>query len=212
MNPSRLMSAAAVLLATLLVPIHASADLVTFKFEGVTSLFEDLVGLGWTIPNGTVVTGTFTFDSATPDSNPDDPTRANYYDSIVVSSSIQIGNQSTIDTGLDSFVAVTNGFLGDDLYQMIDESLSFRGIPVSSGIVLSDHDAAVFDNVSIPTYPPPLDEFEGRLFTLLADDSSFSAAGTVASLALVPEPGTLLLLVGAGMLVGWRGRRFGDCA
>ncbi|MCB9849331.1 MAG: PEP-CTERM sorting domain-containing protein [Phycisphaerales bacterium] len=211
MNPRPLCIAFCAAIAVLAAPAGTRGDLVTFEFTAITQGFVDHVGLGWTVPDGTQVIGRFTFDTAIADDSPSNVQLGRYFDS-VISSIIQIGDHQTEDAGLDSFVVVTNGFSGEDLFQMVDRSLDFRGIPVDAGIVLEDSDAAVFDDDLILTTPPPLNEFEGRLFAMLADDNSFSAGGTVTSLTLVPEPGTLLLLVGAGLLVGWRGRRFGDRA
>lgn len=189
----------AAIIAVLSFPVIARGNLVTFEFEAVSQAFVDNHGLGWTIPNGTSVSGRVTFESTTPDDNPDRPDLGRYFDCIVASN-MQIGEYATTDTGLDSFIAITTGFSNDDTYQMIDRSLSFRGVAVSAGIVLIDSDATAFDDVLLPITPPPLDEFEGRLFSILADDDSFSALGTLTSLTLVPEPSTLLLLVGATLL------------
>lgn len=187
------------LLLIMLLATHVRGDMVTFAFTGVTTVFTDGDGVGWSIPNGTALSGTFTFDSSVPDSSPDDPEYGRYYNTIT-DLSLQLNGYAALHTtGISNHIYVLNDPINDQ-YILLDRELEYRGYPTNFSFLFADEQSSVFDDIALPVSPPPVNEFEYTGFILRGDDDQFGVNGVVTSLTLVPEPSTLLLLVGATLL------------
>lgn len=201
------------------------ADLITCEFRGETSVFWNLDGVGWTVPDGTSIWGRFTLDTTAVDVSPSE-FLGKYYHAIVATT-IRIGDDELTHTAseyylpnsgfyLDNYVAVGNDWPDDpvwDFFQMRDYSLDFRGYTVSAGVFLEDDDATYFDSDLMPSTLPTLSEFDRTNFVMIAYDEEgafpFYLAGPIRSLVLVPEPSTILLL--GVSAVAYRRPRRGAC-
>jgi len=63
-----------------LLALPAQAELVTINIEGVVDTVEDDGNyLDGQVNPGNIITGWYTYDTDTPDSNPDDPVQGNYW-------------------------------------------------------------------------------------------------------------------------------------
>jgi hypothetical protein len=183
----------------------ASSAPITFNFTGsITSVPIDNVfgDVGF----GTVLSGSFTFDSATADGAPADPTTGSY-------SHVGAPYLFTVDIGghvftADQFfnVAVLNAFVDQYSAFGLAQNLSLE-------ILLQDNTATVFNSDALPTAAPPLSSFTFGTFRLTAtfDEGEVQYEGVLDSLTggdpnPIPEPSSFwLAITGAGL---WRARRF----
>jgi hypothetical protein len=183
------------------VSASALATPVTFSFTG--SVTDDPFGLS---SFGAPISGNYTFDSAAVDTI-GGGTSASY-----PSTGAGFDFNTTVDGTPYSVsgtvtVNILNAF--EDQYGVIadDGALNLQ-------IFFSDTSGTAFSSVALPLLPPPTGDFAFRQFRLFGTDVEF--LGTVDTLVCtagcdggggtVPEPGTLLLLLGAG-LAGFARRR-----
>ncbi|MCB9850515.1 MAG: PEP-CTERM sorting domain-containing protein [Phycisphaerales bacterium] len=189
----------------LLCPQPACGDLVTFAFTGVTTLFNDGDNVGWSVPNGTELSGRYTFDSTTPDGSPSDPEHGRYYDTIV-DLSLSLAEDETTRIGIFNHIFIRTDDINDQ-YILRDRNLVFKDYESNFSFLLADAQANVFASDALPEEPPPLGEFEATDFVLSGLESEYSIHGDITSLTLVPEPSTLVLLAGATLMAGCVRRR-----
>ena len=176
---------------------RAFATPVTFGFTG--SVTDDPFGLS---SFGAPISGSYTFDSTATDAIAADPASASY-----PSTGAGFGFSATVDgtpyavSGTLS-IGILNAFVDQYLPTADDGTLTL-------GLFFEDATASAFFSDALPLAPPPLADFAFRQFRLFGTDVEF--LGTVDTLVCgascsVPEPGTLLLLLGAG-LAGLASRR-----
>lgn len=186
--------------------LHSAAGYpVTFEFTGeITRVNDDDDLLGGAVAVGDPFSGSFTFESTSPDSDPAEPRRGLYLDAITAVSGQVAGLPFLGPVGSTNFVEI-QATSRLSLYrpraqvELIGESLDF-------GLVLIDSDGTVFSDDSLFVSAPDLALFEVRQF-IITDTSEVIPLSLVGELTtLIPEPGTLLLL-GFGALLVTRQRR-----
>ena len=186
----------------------ASGGFVTWEFGGViTSVDDPLDILGGSIMLGTPFSGSFTFESTTPDSEPNNPSVGSYDDAIVALSG-HIGALEFFGAGLFNTIRVfdePSGF-GSDSYSVsvTDLGTPFFGETSDFFLGFEDSTRSAFASDSLPIAPFDLNAFDNSFFSLQTASEQVRLEGTVTS--LVPEPATLGLL-GMGTVVLLR-RRF----
>ena len=199
----------ALVLAAVL-PSVSSALPITVEFTGhVTEVA--IVCCDWfngTVPVGTPITGTYTFESTTPDTNPD--TGVGHYfslsDGYAVDASFSIYH---LHSPYAPDFTVINGVGKSDAYTVnaswrpsfVSPSNTF--IPLMQFILdLSDQTGQVWSSDALPLSFPAFDKWSETKFTLVAgyEVPNTVIRGQLDSLAIVatPEPSTLLLL-GSGL-------------
>ncbi|MCH7871206.1 MAG: PEP-CTERM sorting domain-containing protein [Planctomycetes bacterium] len=189
--------------------LPASAGLVTWEFEGVVTSFLDGNNLlGGSVSVGTPFSGSFTFDTTTPDSQPSNAVLGVYENAVVSLDGILAGN---VFSSLDSLNMVIRN--DSPLTVGVLDSLRLSGQAALAGealyvtLEISDADGAIFSSDSMPLVPPSLEALERADFMLSAQDLFIGVRGDLT--ALVPEPGTLGMLVfGAIMIFKRRTRRY----
>ena len=173
----------------------ATSAPITFGFTG--SVTDDPFGLS---SFGAPISGNYTFDSAAADAIAD-PASASY-----TSTGAAFGFSATVDgtpyaVSGNLNIGILNAFVDQYLVTAVDGALSLA-------LFLQDDTATAFSSDALPLVPPPIADFAFRQFRLFGSDVEF--LGTVDTLACiagcdgngggtVPEPGTLLLLVGAAL-------------
>jgi hypothetical protein len=209
----------------LAAPLEALATPITFTFTGtVASVAPALAG---TFNTTQTLSGSYTFESSSPDLDPADPTRGVYQSPLVPNAlSFTIGSYAGGRTG--------PAMLGDQI-RVFDNVSSQADVynpawrPALSGpnvgglspdtfvLQLPDLSQTAFSSDALPLTPPNLAAFGNGAFWGLffqnQDGTQFGLVeGRLTSLELapVPEPATVLLLgssfAGVG-LVRWRQRR-----
>ena len=205
--------AASMLLGMTIAVTPANAALITFNFTGTVTGVGSQLGTT-TFSNGQTLSGSYTFNSATADSN-GGPTIGTY-NGTISNLVVNIGSyNATLGAGSNS-IDVKNLPMSDS-YTM---QAPFTGstvngrTPVSFGIDLTDPTHTAFSNDHLPTTPPSLASFATDTFRLVFNGGpTGTVIGTLNSLTAVPLPAAVILF-GAGLiaLVGlgagsWRQKR-----
>jgi len=192
-------------------PIVAHASPITFSFTGLVSpypLLDPDDPFGGTIGDGTAFSGDYTFDSATPDSDP----------TVNIGSYTSPGGTLTVDIGGNIFFAgdllnigVGDNLSGSDLYTVFAQNTAGPD-PFDISLFLQDLNGTVLLGSLLLTNAPPFGDFE--IATLFLNGTvagnQVQIQGNLTSLvcvrgcvpggetgAPVPEPATLTLLGGA---------------
>jgi hypothetical protein len=183
------------LLLLLPFPVHAAP--ATFFFTGHVNS-EAINGCGVLVNCG-VVTGTYTFDSAAPDQNPD-PTEGLY---VVTGITFSIDGVPFFSSAT-GFINVAN-FPAVDQYGLLATGIAANGSPATLSILLTDPTATAFSSDALPQSPSVLVKLLPGTFQLNAADDTFQLLGTIDTVFILP-PGAGLLEVckvaGAGIAVG----------
>ncbi|HKY06936.1 MAG TPA: PEP-CTERM sorting domain-containing protein, partial [Candidatus Binatia bacterium] len=194
----------------ILIAVHyapAGASPITFSFSG-TLVFVD-PSLSGTFSPGQTISGTYTFESTTPDSDPGNP---------------NFGGYPGANTNLSFVAGSYTGSFGGPAFNATNVGLSFPGpfdvyqvniplagpnvgsaTPFQFALDIRDLDQTALASDALPLTPPDLALFETRAITLIFDDNSFVVA-SLDSLQQVPEPSALFLLV-VGIAAGVRSLR-----
>ncbi|UCC31348.1 MAG: PEP-CTERM sorting domain-containing protein [Phycisphaerales bacterium] len=184
-----------------------SAELVTFEFAGeVTHVWDDDGLLGGAVTGGSPFSGLYTFESTTPDSDPDEPRHGLYNDAIMLVSGDVAGISFAGPAGtLNAIEVLDFPDTSFDKYRVFAEiTLLDIGLDLS----LSAHDASgtAIQSESLPITPPDLALFGFTMFSVF-DGSEAIPLGIDGQLtSLVPEPVTLVLFGTVGLLVSRRRR------
>lgn len=174
----------------------ALAGLVTFSFNGVV----DSVDTSLVFSPGQTLAGSYTFESTTPLSSPD-----NQYNGAITSIAGSLSPYTaTLGTG-SNFIAVRNGLSTGDHYILsapLDPLPAVSGLSVRFEMELIDPTAMAFNNEALAATPPSLSAFATKSFRLVFEDAAHANAqvrGTLTSLTAVPLPAAVVLF-GAGLV------------
>jgi len=196
--------------AVLVAPVATMAASITFNFTGVVTAVDSLLASEFSVSESVV--GSYTFESTTPDSDPD-PTQG-IYDNAVTAFTATFGGDYTVTQGSDNDISVLDGLPGNDAYSVF---LANPTAPTVAGLNvvalflgLIDTDSTVFTSDALPLLPPSFSEFEdftsGTIF--LDDPNNRSVNFQLTSLTIIPEPSTFVLatLGLLGMGYRWKNR------
>jgi len=190
--------------------LPAEAALVTIEIEAVVDYVEDKgPGDGYLegkISPGDIITGTYTYDSDTPDSNPS-ATVGRYEHStppygIFLSVSGLDFKTDTSNVGF-SVVIVNDSTTGGlhDAYGL----RSYNNLPLSSGVNvdiilwwLEDNSASALSSTDLTATAPVLEDWQGNRLCVEAL-RAFSIDAHVTS--AIPEPATIALLGLGGLML-----------
>jgi len=180
---------------------NVQAKLITFNFEGdVTYVGDKLLG---TFNVGDKLSGSYTFDSATPDIVTD-PVFGDYY--ALKALNFTVGTYTgTLGAGT-RVIEVVNNYTDiistTDWYRVLNNPFSgpnVGGLPPSDFLLyLQDTTAAVFSSDALPITPPDLSLFDEKVFDVRFGPCDNSTAGecnlmgTITSLTLGISPDTIL--------------------
>jgi len=192
----------------------AFAEKITFGFKGIITDLEDPNGLVSGIQVGDAYEGSVTFDSLTPDVNPDTAIGSYRFFEL----EMRFGAISFVsDPPLHSDIIFVNNNQLDDKDAFGIQSFTLKqqtgpNLPPFITLLLDliDNEGTVFSDTTLPTTPPPIDEFEEKLmFFILENDAIIE--GNVESLfliqlvggELIPLDTTTLLLAGIYSTAAW---------
>jgi hypothetical protein len=197
----------------------SSAAPITLHFSGEVSqapLFDPGNPFGGSIDVGTSIEGAFTFDPGAPDAIADDQQAA--YASIGAPFGLSVTFDAVVTLSADSVViGLCNDCAGSDFYTVLAPAPPAAGLTFA--LTLTDPSGTALGSDALPAGVPPAPAFALRDFivtgTLLdAESNEFQVeiVGSIVSLScasgcVVPEPGSLLLVVAALAALASRPRR-----
>jgi hypothetical protein len=192
--------AASMLLGVTTAVTPANAALITFNFTGTVTAVGSNLGGTTTFSNGQTLTGSYTFNSATADSN-GGPTIGTY-NGTISNLVVNIGSYSATLGAGTNFIQVKN-LPTSDSYTM---QAPFSGATVNGhtpqlfGISLVDPTHTAFGNDHLPTTAPNLGSFATKDFRLVFNGGpTATVSGVLTSLTAVPLPAAVILF-GAGLI------------
>jgi hypothetical protein len=180
-----------------LVGAAACGNVVTFRFDGTVDSNTITAG-EWSFAHpGDAFAVQFSFESTTPDSDPD--MGVGNYGASVTSFTIFAG--SGFETGPGGGIVVANSGAGDDYRS----NLSLMNSLVAS-VRLQDATGAALADDHLPT-SLNFDAWLGRSFTITPSGGpGDSLTGTITSFSVVPAPG-VAAMTGLGLIGALRRRR-----
>jgi len=193
-------------------PGPAQGVIITIPIEGVVDYVEDLSGaLHGAIEVGDAISGTYTYDSSTPDMDwlwGSESEKVGRYHYFAAPYGIYLSVGELIfqsDPGRVNFlVSVVNDFqFGDDFYSIGSSSNSplSNNTPVESiSWSLRDRDGTALSSDGLPTMPPVLAEWDENLLRIYSS-RLYGIDGTVTLVQLVPEPSAIMLFGVGGLMV-----------
>jgi len=187
----------AILCGLVLCPSLAKATLITIEIEGVVdSVWDTGNQLGGKIKTGDTITGTYTYDLSTPDTNPSAYVAdyLHYASPCGVALSVGGFEFKTDPANVDFLIEITNNYPPADAYFLVSK----HNIVIPNSVSVEDISWFLYDPLGnaltsavLPEDAPVLDRWhlnDLRIESL----RTFSIGGHV-TYAVVPEPGTILL-------------------
>jgi len=180
----------------------AQAELITINITATVNYLEDFGNyLEGKIHVGDTITGSYTYESTTPDTNPfDDPTVGDYWHYAQPAGiSLTVGgfDFKTDPTNVNFLASIGNNHSGRDVYLM----RSYNNLSLSNGTgvdyiswQLDDHTQTAFSSDVLPATAPILSQWQ---FNNLRIDrvGDYLIDAQVTNAIVIPEPTTLLLLL-----------------
>jgi len=200
----------AVIILSLTPP--ARAELITIEIEAVVDgVLDEGNYLEDQISPGDIITGYYTYDSDTPDSNPLNSNVGDYWHySQPCGIFLSVGgfDFQTDPTNVEFLVEIINDYISGGLHDSYGLR-SYNNLSLSNGTSvyhiqwwLSDDTAGAISSDTIPTIAPSLEDWESLNFLRLEGEKGvYIVDAHVTSTVLVPEPTTLLFFaLGASIL------------
>ena len=191
----------------------AKAALITIAIEATVDYVRDEYNyLEGQISPGDIITGTYTYESTTVDTNPSSSVGMYEHDSYPCGIRLTVGG-FVFQTDPDSIwfvveIANDHPWFEPDINR--DNYLvgSYNNLPLSNGTPVSsiswqldDPAGNALSSTDLPTTAPVLSDWQSEIGLQLYGDRLYGIAGHVTSAVVIPEPATLLLLgIGAFLL------------
>jgi hypothetical protein len=191
---------------------------VTIYIEAVVDTVQDSGNyLEGKISAGNLITGYYTYESTTPDSEP------SVYDGIYEHTSIPYGMSLTAGgmtfqtnpANVNLIIGLTNNYYGEpwDYYRVT----SYNNLVLDNGVSvdqlhwqLDDYPGTVLSNDALPTTPLDLSQWQTNSLSISGgiypfppegDKTLFLIRGHVDSVYLIPEPATIILFGIGGLFL-----------
>jgi len=184
----------------------ANAEQIEIRIAAtVYNMFDDGNFLGGQITNGSIITGSYVYESTTPDLNPLDPVQGNYrHYSTPAGVFLTVGGfEFKTDPTNVEFDIFTRNNIPEDRYGFA----SSNNLPLSESVgvgsifwTLINSDGSVLSSDALPTTVPVLNLWQENDLMITGGGwqgetwNEYGIHAVVTSAELVPEPGTFLLL------------------
>jgi len=190
--------------------LPAQATLITIEITATVDSVDDPSGyLEGNIVAGDIITGTYTYESTTPDSQPSYPTVGRYEHSTPphgIFLSVSGFDFRTDLTEVDFLVGIANDATSGGLHDSYWIH-SYNNLPLLNGTLvddifwnLRDNSATAVSSVNLPTTAPILDDWLSRNeLRLEGERGGYIVDAHVTS--AVPEPATIVLFAVGALLL-----------
>jgi hypothetical protein len=182
---------------------HSQSALIEIAIEAeVTAVSDSGNLLEGNVNVGDTITGSYKFDSDTPDSSPIDPIVGHYWHySIPHGISLNVGDllfQTTPSNVEFLVLIVNNNSLGHDIYSIIsynnhivDENLQVESI----SFALKDYSGQALIADDLPVLPPQIDDYKDENYLVIAGgrEGGYGIGACITSVVLIPEPASIML-------------------
>ena len=186
--------------------LPAQATLITIEIEATVDSVEDNGNyLEGQINPGDIITGTYTYESTTPDTNPSPYVGDYEHFASPAGIFLSVGefDFTTDPTNVDFLVEVVNNYPSGDYYLV----RSYNNLALSNGTLvdhiswqLDDSTATALSSIDLPTSPPILDDWQSIYgLRLHGERGGYIIDATVTS--AVPEPATILFFAIGALLL-----------
>jgi hypothetical protein len=197
-------------LATLFLPTISHAALITVEFSGT---IDQQIGFSPALI-GQTITGTYTFESSTPETFPD----SGFYGGAVSQITADFAGNTFVVNGTGDLVVANNSPIagGGDFYSvgLAPGTGTFNGNPTTLGAALFAIDASgtLLSSSTITTLPAIPPGTASGTFQLLsgtepAVGATLTSVRAASGATAVPEPVSTALLAAGGFIVGSAVRR-----
>jgi hypothetical protein len=174
---------------------------VTWEFAGNLTRVDDNAGLfGGSVSIGDPFSGSYTFDSETPDSDPGSITRG-LYENAVSGASGNFGAASySFVSGADNVIEVLDfPGIGVRSYRALF-SVEILGEQLDLSLYFQDPTGAVFLDDSLPVSPPDLEPLDLAKIELFDGSERLDVTIVGQFTTVIPEPATVVLLAVGALL------------
>ena len=185
---------------TLSAATTAKAEIVEIAITATVNYVSDSGNyLEGKITNGSIITGSYKYESTTADSSPSDPTQGNYWHYVSPYGVLLTVGGFDFRTDFDNvnfLVSIGNNASGQDNYLLrsYDNSSLSNGTPVYHiSWQLDDYTATAFSSDVLPITAPILSQWQSNELRL-EGDKTFLIRAEVTDAVVIPEPTTILLL------------------
>ena len=188
----------AILLCCICLPVRA--DLITIGITGKISYVDDPQNVfGEQININDTITGTYTYDTSTLDSNPD-PAIGDYWNyTTPCGFSVNIGNLVFESNSNDVKLIVeieNNGPTDSYLVRSRNNICSNGALVERIDWELEDYSATAITSDALPTTAPNLADWRDYGLTITGPRGwDYGLTADITSVMLIPEPATLLILI-----------------
>jgi hypothetical protein len=175
------------------------AELITIDLTAEVTYVDDLADLlGGKIAVGDIITGSYSYDSDTLDTNPIETVGDYWHYTPPYGISLSVGGFvfQTDPDNVDFLVEIVNDHTGIDGYLL----RSYNNLPLSSGIEvehiawqLGDYSMNALSSAALPTSPPVLEDWDNDHFYITVGYKGSSMISAKVTSA-IPEPATVLFL------------------
>ena len=197
------------LLVFVVLALSAATTNATIVTIGITGEIT-YVGRGeWPNENfkvGDIITGSYTYDTDTPDQNPS-PTIGHYqYSTVPYGIILQTDNFvfKPDPDHVDFLITILNDNSGRDCYCLLNYGTILLPDNIHIGTIgwqLDDYSGTALDTDALPTTLPSLENWQGELMIESSYKGGAILGARVSTVYLIPEPATLLFLTLGGAIL-----------
>ncbi|UCC28835.1 MAG: PEP-CTERM sorting domain-containing protein [Phycisphaerales bacterium] len=174
----------------------------TFEFAGeITYVADDDGLLGGAVAVGSPFSGLYTFESTTPDSDLDEPRRGLYADTISFVSGEIAGIPFLGPLAPTDFVDVRDFPNTSFDHYLVYAEVELLSTALDFKLRLGDQSGTAFQSDSLPLVPPDLALFDSTRFAVFDGSETIPLRVEGYVTWLVPEPGTVVLLAFATLII-----------
>jgi len=203
-------------MAVVFCSLPVNGALITIGIEAVVDDVQDADNyLDGRINIGDLITGTYTYDTDTPDTNP--LPGVGDYEHFAYPSGFSVSGGGlefrTNPANTNFLIEIGNNASHDDFYIAV----SYNNLPLSSGtsinnirFVLGDTSETALSSTELATTAPVLDDWQVNYLNIGGGPGprgGFSFSAHVTSAVVIPEPATILLFSWGGVLFVRRAKK-----